>query len=120
MSKILGICGSLRAKSFNLAALKVAAEVMPAGMTLEITSIADLPLFNGDVLDAGAPAAAVKFRQFRGQRLDGLDLGLRAQRFNFHGAPGLNHALIGGRLRQRELQLKYLLLPFQGRYDNEH
>lgn len=62
MSKILGICGSLRAKSFNLSALKVAAEVMPAGMTLEITSIADLPLFNGDVLDAGAPAAAVKFR----------------------------------------------------------
>ena len=36
---ILGLCGSLRAKSLNLAALKAAGEVMPAGMTLTIATI---------------------------------------------------------------------------------
>src|SRR5574341_1335875 len=51
--KVLGICGSLRKKSFNMAALRAAGDLMPPGMSLHITSIADLPLFNQDVLDAG-------------------------------------------------------------------
>ena len=60
--KILGICGSLRKASYNMAALRACTELMPAGMTLEITSIADLPIFNQDVLDAGMPAPVKRFR----------------------------------------------------------
>ncbi len=60
--RILGICGSLREKSYNLYALKAAGEIMPAGMSLEITSIADIPLFNQDVCDKGFPAPVAKFR----------------------------------------------------------
>lgn len=60
--KVLGICGSLRQKSFNLAALKTAGELMPAGLRLEITSIADLPMYNADVQEKGFPAAATRLR----------------------------------------------------------
>ena len=59
---ILGLCGSLRAKSLNLAALKAAAEVMPAGMTLTIATIDDLPIYNQDVQDKGWPAAVERLR----------------------------------------------------------
>ena len=60
--KILGICGSLRKASFNMAALRACNELMPQGMTLQITSIADLPIFNQDVLDAGMPEPVKRFR----------------------------------------------------------
>lgn len=59
---ILGICGSLRAKSINLAALKAAGEAMPAGMTMKIANIADLPMYNQDIQDAGWPAASDRLR----------------------------------------------------------
>src|SRR5262249_17354695 len=42
--KVLGICGSLRKASFNMAALLACNELLPAGMTLQITSIADIPM----------------------------------------------------------------------------
>ena len=60
--QILGICGSLRRKSSNLAALRAAGELMPQGMKLEIADIADLPMFNQDVLDAGVPAPVARLK----------------------------------------------------------
>jgi len=60
--KVLGICGSLRKKSLNMAALRAAGDLLPPGMTLQITSIADLPMFNQDVLDAGMPEPAKRLR----------------------------------------------------------
>ena len=49
MITIIGISGSLRKASFNSALLRAAAEMMPAGATLEIASIRDIPLYDGDV-----------------------------------------------------------------------
>ena len=60
--KILGLCGSLRKASFNMAALRACQELAPAGMILEITAIGDIPLFNQDVFDAGLPEPAKRFR----------------------------------------------------------
>lgn len=60
--KILGICGSLRQKSYNLAALKTAGELMPAGMKLQITGIAELPIYNFDIQEKGFPASVTKLR----------------------------------------------------------
>ena len=60
--RVLGICGSLRQRSFNLAALKAAGELMPAGLRLEITGIGDLPMYNADVQEKGFPAAATRLR----------------------------------------------------------
>src|SRR5881396_2408182 len=60
--KVLGISGSLRKASFNTAALRTCAELMPAGMTMTYARIDDLPLFNQDVFDAGIPEAAKRLR----------------------------------------------------------
>ena len=60
--KILGISGSLRKGSYNTAALRACAELMPAGMTMTYARIDDIPLFNQDVFDAGLPEPAKRFR----------------------------------------------------------
>ena len=58
--KVLGICGSLRAKSVNRNALRAASEVMPDGMQLTIANYDAIPLFNQDVQDIGIPAAVLQ------------------------------------------------------------
>jgi chromate reductase len=53
--KLLGISGSLRAASFNTTLLRAAAELVPAGVEIELFHLHDLPLFNQDVEDQGDP-----------------------------------------------------------------
>ena len=55
MAAILGISGSLRRGSFNALLLRAAAEMAPAGTTIEIGSIEGIPLYNQDVEDQGIP-----------------------------------------------------------------
>jgi NAD(P)H-dependent FMN reductase len=49
MARIIGIAGSLRRGSYNAALLHAAAERAPAGMEVEIASIAGIPLYDGDL-----------------------------------------------------------------------
>src|SRR5256714_14089688 len=60
--QILGICGSLRKGSFNMAALRACPELMPPGMTLHIASLGDIPMYNQDVFDAGMPEPVKRLR----------------------------------------------------------
>src|SRR5687767_12457254 len=60
--QILGICGSLRKASLNMAALRACKELLPPGMNLRIADISDLPIFNQDVFDAGIPEPAKRLR----------------------------------------------------------
>ena len=60
--KVLGICGSLRKASLNMAALRACNELLPQGMALQIASIADLPMYNQDVFDAGMPDPVRRLR----------------------------------------------------------
>lgn len=60
--RVVGISGSLRAGSYNSAALKAATELAPEGMTIETAEIGDLPHYNDDVRLAGYPAAVQRFR----------------------------------------------------------
>src|SRR5215468_7827037 len=57
MAAILAIAGSLREKSFNAMLLRAAAELAPAGTTVEAASIKDIPLYDGDVEATGIPPA---------------------------------------------------------------
>ena len=60
---VLGISGSLRKDSFNTALLRAAVDLMPAGTTLQIGTIADIPLYDGDLEAAQgipAPVATLK------------------------------------------------------------
>jgi NAD(P)H-dependent FMN reductase len=64
MATFVGISGSLRRKSLNSALLRAAAEVMPAGVTLEIVSIGEFPLYNADVeASEGIPRAVAQAKE---------------------------------------------------------
>jgi NAD(P)H-dependent FMN reductase len=70
--RLVGISGSLRAGSFNSALLRAAAELMPAGSTLEIASIREIPLYDGDVEAASGVPAPVQALKDRIAGADGL------------------------------------------------
>ena len=56
--RVLGIAGSLRAGSYNKAALRAAIALAPAGMTIETFDIAPLPFYNADIATPTPPAVA--------------------------------------------------------------
>ena len=60
---VLAICGSLRAGSYNRAALRTAIELKPSGMTIETADIGSFPLYNEDVRAQGFPPPVEKLRQ---------------------------------------------------------
>lgn len=61
--RILGISGSLRARSYNTAALRAAAELLPADARMEFAEIGDLPPYNEDVKEKGFPPPAARLRE---------------------------------------------------------
>jgi chromate reductase, NAD(P)H dehydrogenase (quinone) len=60
---VLGISGSLRKASYNTAALRAAQELAPAGMTIEIADLSEIPIYNDDVRVQGYPPAVQRFRE---------------------------------------------------------
>lgn len=60
--KIVGICGSLRAASLNMAALRACTGILPEGVQLEIVSLDDIPMYNQDVFDKGIPESVQRLR----------------------------------------------------------
>jgi chromate reductase, NAD(P)H dehydrogenase (quinone) len=60
---VLGICGSLRKGSFNRAALNTAIELKPAGMSVTVADISQIPLYDEDVRAQGFPAPVETLRQ---------------------------------------------------------
>src|SRR5258707_9359354 len=59
---VLAICGSLRAGSYNRAALRTAIELRPPGMAMETADISTIPLYNEDVRAQGFPPPVEKLR----------------------------------------------------------
>lgn len=49
MSEILGLSGSLRKASYNSALLNAAASLAPAGLSINIGSIRDIPVYDSDL-----------------------------------------------------------------------
>jgi NAD(P)H-dependent FMN reductase len=63
MIEIAGIAGSLRQGSYNRALLRAAAELMPEGAVMNVLSIDEVPLYNGDAETAtGIPATVVTLK----------------------------------------------------------
>jgi NAD(P)H-dependent FMN reductase len=72
MARIIGIAGSLRKGSFNAALLRAAAELAPSALTVEIASIAGIPLYDGDAeSERGVPAPVTELKD-RIAAADGL------------------------------------------------
>ena len=88
--QILGICGSLRKASFNMAALRACQEMMPQGMTMKIATIGDIPMFNQDLFDAGLPESAKRLRT-EVTEADGVLIA--SPEYNFSLTPALKNAI---------------------------
>jgi NAD(P)H-dependent FMN reductase len=72
MTTLIGLSGSLRRGSYNTALLRTAATLAPAGSTIEIASIRDIPLYDGDLeAEHGIPAPVTALKD-RIAAADGL------------------------------------------------
>ena len=49
MPTIIGISGALRRGSFNTALLRGAVDLAPAGLAIDVASIREIPLYDGDL-----------------------------------------------------------------------
>jgi chromate reductase len=61
--KILGIAGSLRKGSFNMALLNAAQELAPKNFNITIYDISGIPLYNQDLEDVILPQSVASFKK---------------------------------------------------------
>ena len=88
--KVVALSGSLRAASYNTAALRAAQELAPDGMTIEIASIADIPFYDADVQAQGVPASVLAL----GEQIRAADAVLIASpEYNYSVPGGLKNAI---------------------------
>jgi len=80
---ILGFSGSLREKSYNTAALRIAQEMMPEGTEMEIISLSTLPLYNQD-LEGDEPVSVRTFKA-KIHEADGLFIVTPEYNYSFPG-----------------------------------
>lgn len=85
---ILAICGSLRKKSTNLGLLRYAQANAPAGSTITIADLSDVPFYNADITEK--PAAVAALLEQIG-RADAYLFG--CPEYNYSVAPALKNAL---------------------------
>jgi chromate reductase len=83
--RVLGFAGSLRRGSYNRALLRAAQELAPAGMTIEVSDLAPIPLYNADVEAEGDPEPVAAFKAAI-RRADALLIA--CPEYN-HGVPGV-------------------------------
>ena len=82
---VLGIAGSLRQRSYNRGLIRAAVAVAPAGVTVRILDLAEVPLYNQDVEDAGEPRSVVTLKG----EIGAADALLIATPEYNHGIPGV-------------------------------
>lgn len=88
--QVAGLCGSLRAASYNRGALEAAGRLMPAGMGLRVESFAQLPIYGADEQERGWPPAVLAL----GEAIARADAVLIASpEYNFSVPGGLKNAL---------------------------
>lgn len=72
MTRLIGIAGSLRQGSYNKMLLRAAAGLAPAGVSIDVASIAGIPLYDGDLEAASGVPATVEELKGRIADADGL------------------------------------------------
>ncbi|HXH08018.1 MAG TPA: NADPH-dependent FMN reductase [Vicinamibacterales bacterium] len=64
MATVIGISGSLRRGSYNTALLRAAVSLAPSDLTIEVASIREIPLYDGDVeREQGVPPAVSQLKE---------------------------------------------------------
>lgn len=82
--KIIAVPGSLRKKSFNRMLVNSLSLFKPENIEIEIADLSDIPMYNGDVEDAGIPASVAAFKE-KIKKADGVII----------ATPEYNHAIPG-------------------------
>ncbi len=82
---VLGFAGSLRQASYNRGLIRAAVQLAPAGVTIIVHELADIPLYNQDVEDAGEPTSVLSFKA----AIRAADALLVATPEYNHGVPGV-------------------------------
>jgi NAD(P)H-dependent FMN reductase len=72
MATVLGISGALRKGSYNAALLRAAVELAPPTLSIEVASIREVPLYDGDVETGPGIPDAVRALKDRAAAADGL------------------------------------------------
>jgi hypothetical protein len=90
VTRIIGVSGSLCARSLNAALLRAAAGFAPAGVAIEIESAKGIPLYDGDLESSSGLPAAVTALKDRIAAVNGLPLVI----------PEYNNSLAVRRFRQ--------------------
>jgi len=88
-----GISGSLRKGSYNSMLLQNVAELLPAGVTLRILSIADIPLYNADQDIPDASARPEPVQRFRDQLAEAKAIVVVSPEYNYSIPGGLKNAI---------------------------
>ncbi|MCW1427557.1 NADPH-dependent FMN reductase [Novosphingobium sp. JCM 18896] len=83
--KVLTFAGSLRRESYNRSLIRAAVELAPADMEVELFDLAAVPLYDGDVEEAGDPEGVVRFKQ----AIAAADGVIMATPEYNHGVPGV-------------------------------
>lgn len=86
--KLLGIAGSLRKASANRGLLRAAQSVLPAGVTLEIADLLDVPFYNADLTEV--PASVQRIAR-QASEADGFVFA--CTEYNYSMAPALKNIL---------------------------
>lgn len=86
--KFLGISGSLRMASNNSGLLRAAQQHVPAGVSMEIADLSEMPFFNAD-LTVRPPAVDRLFKQMQ----DADAFVLACPEYNYSIAPALKNAI---------------------------
>lgn len=88
---LLGICGSLRQASANRGLLRAAQAVLPAGVTMDIAELDDVPFYNSDLT-----TKPESVKRLLAQLESAQGLVLASPEYNYSIAPALKNALDWG------------------------
>lgn len=90
--QLVGLSGSLRKGSYNTLLLKAVAQLLPTDVSMEIISIADIPLYNPD-LDLPAKERPEVVEHFRKMLADADGILISSPEYNYSIPGGLKNAI---------------------------
>lgn len=91
--QLVGLSGSLRTGSYNTLLLKAAAQLLPTDVSMEIISIADIPLYNADLDLPAAKQRPEVVEHFRKVLADADGILISSPEYNYSVPGGLKNAI---------------------------
>jgi len=91
--QLIGLSGSLRKGSYNTMLLKAAAQLLPTDVSMDIISIADIPLYNADLDLPAANKRPETVEHLRKMLADADGILISSPEYNYSIPGGLKNAI---------------------------